>query len=161
LEQKDLNLLEESANTDSNSDSSAEGADECSQEEAGTTNKNTRKTYQPDVKYPLNLKSENQDCIKFSIVEYKPPGLKPGASEAGSRIVTLNSSRPEITGEGRTILGTITLPIPGGISDRNSADWGSNSISELQRALSTYQCKCNIGGSGPLLMLRRTEAAAC
>jgi hypothetical protein len=112
--------------------------------EAGTTNKNTRKTYQPDVKYPLNLKSENQDCIKFSIVEYKPPGLQPGGQ--GSRIVTLNSSRPEIAGEGRTILGTITLPIPGGISDRNSADWQGNQIGELERALSNISADSILEG---------------
>jgi hypothetical protein len=112
--------------------------------EAGTTNKNTRKTYQPDVKYPLNLKSENQDCIKFSIVEYKPPGLQPGGQ--GSRIVTLNSSRPEIAGEGKTILGTITLPIPGGISDRNSADWQGNQIGELERALSNISADSILEG---------------
>jgi hypothetical protein len=112
--------------------------------EAGTTNKNTRKNYQPDVKYPLNLKSENQDCIKFSIVEYKPPGLQPGGQ--GSRIVTLNSSRPEIAGEGRTILGTITLPIPGGISDRNSADWQGNQIGELERALSNISADSILEG---------------
>jgi hypothetical protein len=133
------------ANTDPNSDSSTEGADDVAKE-AGTTNKNTRKTYQPDVKYPLNLKSENQDCIKFSIVEYKPPGLKPGASEAGSRIVTLNSSRPEITGEGRTILGTITLPIPGGIGDRNSADWSGNSLGEITKFFAGISMQGILGG---------------
>jgi hypothetical protein len=134
-----------SANTNPNSDSSTEGAADLAKE-AGTTNKNTRKTYQLDVKYPLNLKSENQDCIKFSIVEYKPPGLKPGASEAGSRIVTLNSSKPEIAGEGRTILGTITLPIPGGISDRNSADWSGNSLGEITKFFAGISMQGILGG---------------
>jgi hypothetical protein len=132
-----------SSGADPNSDSSTEDAEDLAKE-AGTTNKNTRKTYQPDVKYPLNLKSENQDCIKFSIVEYKPPGLKPGGQ--GSRIVTLNSSRPEIAGEGRTILGTITLPIPGGISDRNSAYWLDNSLGEIANFFAGISMQGILGG---------------
>jgi hypothetical protein len=149
------------ANTDPNSDSSAEGAAALSaaQEELEQGfNEKTRKDYQPDVKYPLNLNLDHQDCIKFSIYEYKAPGLKPGASEAGSRIVILNNSRPEFKEQDRKILGTITLPIPGGINDRNAADWGSNSISELQRAFTNISISAITGGSESGVDATRTEA---
>jgi hypothetical protein len=95
-------------------------------------------------KYPLNLNLNLQDCIKFSIVEYKPPGLRPGAE--GSRIVTLNSSRPEIAGEGRNILGTITLPIPGGISDRNSVDWNGDRLGEITKFFAGISMGAMLGG---------------
>jgi hypothetical protein len=111
-------------------------------------NKNTRKAeeYQ-DVKYPLNLKLENQDCIKFSIAEYKAPGVKPGSSDAGSRIVTLSNSKPELgKGKDRKILATITLPIPAGINDRNPADWGGNELGELQRAFTNISIGAITGG---------------
>ena len=109
-------------------------------------NKTTREKYQ-DVKYPLNLKLENQDCIKFSIAEYKAPGVKPGSSDAGSRIVTLSNSKPKLgTGKDRKIIATITLPIPAGINDRNPADWSSNELGELQRAFTNISISAITGG---------------
>jgi hypothetical protein len=133
------------AREDPNSDSSTEGAESLGDfaREAGT-NKNTRTNYGGDNKYPLNLNLNLQDCIKFSIVEYKPPGLQPGAE--GSRIVTLNSSRPEIAGEGRTILGTITLPIPGGISDRNSVNWNGDRLGEITKFFAGISMGAMLGG---------------
>jgi hypothetical protein len=109
--------------------------------------KNTRENYQ-DAKYPLNLKLENQDCIKFSIVEYKAPGVKPGSSEAGSRIVALQNIKNEVRPgfKDRKILSTITLPIPGGISDRNPADWGGNIIDELQKGFADISLSAILGG---------------
>jgi hypothetical protein len=105
---------------------------------------NTRKNYE-DAKYPLNLKLENQDCIKFSIVEYKAPGIKPGSSEAGSRIVTLSNTNPGF-GKDRKILATITLPIPGGINDRNPANWSDDSLDDITRAFSNIAMQSILGG---------------
>lgn len=107
--------------------------------------KNTRESY-TNVKYPLNLRSENQDCIKFSIIKYKPPGVKPGSSEAGPRIVSLQNANPTIKGRDKDILATITLPIPSGIGDRNSADWQGDTIKELQEAFASISIAAISGG---------------
>lgn len=128
-------------------------------EENAKYRSNTRPDYftSPPLKYPLNLSLTNQDCIKFSIIEYKPPGVKPNTSESGSRIVSLvNESRnkdglkvPGLPkGQSRKILGTIILPIPGGISDRNTADWSGDKLDEFQRALSDMAFS-GITGGGP------------
>jgi len=91
---------------------------------------NTRLDY-GDVKYPLNLSTTHQDCIKFTILEYLPPGLssKGGGSEQ-SRIVTLDKGDPRIGG--RKPLGTVTLPIPAGINDSNTVNWADDDMGELQ-----------------------------
>lgn len=108
--------------------------------------KNTRKEYQ-DVRYPINLSLENQDCIKFTIVEYKAPGVKPGSSEAGSRIVTLDRGRPQLgKGKDRKALATITLPIPAGIGDRNSADWQGSPLDEISKAFTDISLSAIMGG---------------
>jgi hypothetical protein len=112
-------------------------------ESGGGFKKNTRENYQ-DVKYPLNLKLENQDCIKFSILKYIPPGVKPGASNAQSRIVKLqDGSKPGINGKP---IATITLPIPAGINDRNPADWSSSSLDDITRAFSNISMQTILNG---------------
>lgn len=94
----------------------------------------TRKEY-GDVKYPVGLDPKVQDCIKFSIFEYKAPGVQPGNSAAGSRIVSIINKNPGFGNErDKKILGTITLPIPGGINDSNTVNWQGNSLDELMRA---------------------------
>jgi hypothetical protein len=106
----------------------------------------TRKDY-GNVQYPENLNPQVQDCIKFSIFEYKAPGVQPGTSAAGSRIVSLVGGNPGFkTGKDRKILGTITLPIPGGINDSNSADWQNDSMGELTRALANISGQTILGG---------------
>lgn len=104
----------------------------------------TRKDY-GDVKYPENLNLTVQDCIKFSIFEYKAPGVQPGTSAAGSRIVSLVGGNPGFK-DRKNILGTITLPIPGGINDSNSADWSSGQIDEFTRALANISGQTILGG---------------
>jgi len=91
---------------------------------------NTRVKYD-DVKYPENLSVDHQDCIKFTILEYLPPGLDSKGRSEQSRIVTLKNNNPTI-GE-RKSLGTITLPIPAGINDSNTVDWSDDSIDEVQK----------------------------
>lgn len=103
-----------------------------------------QRTNYPDIHYPLNLRLENQDCIKFSIIEYVPPGLTIGQSQSVSRNVKLNGNRPTV-GE-RNILGTITLPVPAGITDRNALDWQGGGINEFQEILSSISMQTILGG---------------
>lgn len=97
--------------------------------------------YRDDLKYPLDLKSEVQDTIRFTILEYSPSFAKENLSQGGTgqfgsskvRRVTLESSGiPVVKGSKR--IGTITLPIPAGISDGNTAGWQDDRLNQLQAA---------------------------
>jgi hypothetical protein len=93
--------------------------------------------YGTDLKYPLNLKSEVQDVIKFSILEYSPSLAKENQSTTGqfgsgkSRVVTLESSGIPIV-KGSTRIGVVTLPIPAGINDGNTVGWQNDQLNMLQ-----------------------------
>ncbi len=97
-----------------------------------------------NLRYPTSL-SDNQDCIKFSIVEYSPRGL--GQAVEGSRVVILRNNRPDLQTEGRKILGTITLPIPGGIVDSNGVDWAGDSLDEIKKIFGNVALE-SMGGGG-------------
>ena len=93
--------------------------------------------YGDDLKYPLNLKSEVQDVIKFSILEYSPSLAKENQSTTGqfgsgkNRTVRLESSGIPVV-KGSTRIGVITLPIPAGISDGNTVGWQDDQLNMLQ-----------------------------
>lgn len=112
------------------------------QKEAGTFLSGTKEKYS-DAKYPLDLKAEKQDCIKFTIIKYKPSGLST-AQKPSARVVTVENSRPVI---GKEFLGTITLPIPGGISDQNLATWSPDSIDTLMKGAADVVSKFIGGGA--------------
>jgi len=92
----------------------------------------TRTQYE-DLVYPLDLAASHQDIVKFSILKYVPSLSEKGRQSDGvstsGRIVTLKDGKPIVKGSER--LGTITLPIPSGISDGNSARWQEDSLNEL------------------------------
>jgi hypothetical protein len=98
--------------------------------EVGSTKDGTRTSYATNMKYPINLQSEVQDVIKFSILEYSP-SLAAG-NQGKNRIVILEGNNPIIKGSKR--IGVITLPIPAGISDSNPVGWQSDTINDLQKA---------------------------
>lgn len=99
-------------------------------EEKGTAKEGTRTAY-TNVRYPLNLSSEHQDCIKFSILEYRPSLASGNENAQGdvSRLVEVKDGVPQI---GKKPLGTITLPIPAGINDSNSVSWQEDTMNVLQ-----------------------------
>jgi hypothetical protein len=109
----------------------------------------TRKAY-TDVKYPLDLQANFQDCIKFAIIEYKPAGL--GEQKSNGRVVSVNGGNPKI-GD-RKILGTITLPIPGGISDTNTVSWQQDTLDTIAKGFASVAQAGISGGAEPA-----TEAA--
>ena len=92
----------------------------------------TRTTYE-DLVYPLDLAASHQDIVKFSILKYVPSlseaGRQSGGVSTSGRIVTLKDGKPIVKGSER--LGTITLPIPSGISDGNNARWQEEGLNEL------------------------------
>ena len=113
--------------TEAGAPTAAEKAE--AESEAASVKKNARTSYS-DLKYPEKLQLEYQDCIKFSALEYVAPGLNP---RGVSRVIPGNLKAKEEFGK-RQILGTATLPIPGGISDGNSVSWQNDSIDALSKA---------------------------
>lgn len=85
----------------------------------GEKNK-TRNDFSKNLKYPINLKSESQDVIKFNMVRYEPKKFQAEKLEFEERK------------ENRQIIGTVVLPIPAGISDMNACNWGGQDINAFE-----------------------------
>jgi hypothetical protein len=93
-----------------------------------------------NLKYPENLAETLQDTVRFSILEYSPSLSKQNQSttngQFGSgknrRVILESSGIPVIKNSKR--LGTITLPIPAGISDGNTVGWQDDSMNMIQEA---------------------------
>lgn len=73
------------------------------------------------LRYPINLKSEYQDVIKFKMVKYSPKALD---SKNKDKDLSPFAERRKITNE--NTIGTVILPIPAGIGDQNLVNWASN-----------------------------------
>jgi hypothetical protein len=111
-----------------------------------TSAQGTRTTY-TDVKYPLDLQANFQDCIKFAIIEYKPAGL--GAQKSNGRVLNIVQTKTGQTVGDRKILGTITLPIPGGISDTNTVSWQQDTLNTIEKGFANVaQGIITKGGDG-------------
>ena len=98
--------------------------------------KDGTRTQFPTLVHPEGLAESKQDVIRFDMMEYQPQKFLKG-SQIGF------TSRDPSQFRNRSI-GSVTLPIPSGISDQNSAEWGSNSMNALDIAkadiaLSTMQ----------------------
>ena len=79
----------------------------------------------PDLIYPEKM-SEDQDAIKFKILDYKPREWdkdQPGVLKERSR---KDASLDKIN------MGSVILPMPGGLKDNNTQDWGSGSLNPLE-----------------------------
>ena len=80
----------------------------------------TRDDFGEPLHYPAT-RDPKQDVIKFDMLKYEPKKVKGTAFD--------DRSAPS----GRTI-GTVTLPIQGGISDANACNWGDDTMGPLQLA---------------------------
>jgi len=74
-----------------------------------------------NMNYPIDREKNLQDIIKFDMLKYKPKKVE--AFSYGDR-----------EEKNRQTLGSVTLPIPGGISDANACDWGGDTMNPLQIA---------------------------
>ena len=78
--------------------------------------------------YPITLRKTDQDVIKFTVLEYKPRGFK---AKEGS----LDFFDERNVVKDRTIAGSVTLPIPGVVTDANACEWGEDSMTALDAAI--------------------------
>ena len=116
--------------TDSTIDKSANGSGNAALNEVQTgdnsrpSNKikadpKTRNSFPTGLRYPTDM-ADAQDVIKFDMLKYEPKKV------SGFGFSERNSDRASI--------GSVILPIPGGISDANACDWGGDSMNPLQIA---------------------------
>ena len=84
----------------------------------------------PTIIHPADLGASKQDVIRFDMHEYVPGELSSTSAGGGIDAFGFNSGTNNL---GPSI-GSVTLPIPSGISDQNKADWGSNSMTALDLA---------------------------
>ena len=101
--------------------------------EGTNTNFNTK-----SLKYPLNLHEKLQDCIKFSVMEYQPSKFKQGGGVLGG-FEEHDRGGGGLGGAGREWkdrkkLGSVVLPIPGGIREDNTVDWGDSTMNPIEAA---------------------------
>jgi hypothetical protein len=86
----------------------------------------------PILQYPEKLQIYKQDVIKFNMVKYSPKNFASSENSGFGFSSRIRAGSKDEAGNIRNIIGTVTLPIPGGISDGNLVDWGSQSMNALQ-----------------------------
>ena len=91
--------------------------------------------------YPETLRQSEQDVIKFTILKYQPRGFK-------ARENSLDFFGERSIFKGREPVGTVVLPIPGGIKDQNQVSWADDKMSATQIALSDIALSTITGGVG-------------
>ena len=81
------------------------------------------------LKYPIDMDTK-QDCIKFTMLEYRPRKLSPKLLGEGKVL----EDRPEAENKGeiQTRGKTVVLPIQPSISDTNAVKWGEDTMNAFQ-----------------------------
>lgn len=74
----------------------------------------------PTFQYPYRKLEKTDDYLHIKVIEYKAPGI-PGL---GSPAPTSNNNQV-------TVYDNIYLPMPQGIEDSNSVDWGDDSLNPI------------------------------
>ena len=91
--------------------------------------------------YPADIGKTNQDVIKFDMLQYKPK--KFSDTDFGFSSRTRNTDKK---GQIVDSIGTVVLPIPAGISDTNSAQWGGEPMNAKDAELSRLALSGITGG---------------
>ena len=93
--------------------------------ESGENKEGTRNNFGKYM-YPLTLGETTQDILKIDMLEYRPQSIDEN-KKFGS------------TGRKKgTTIGSVILPIPGGIKDSNKAEWGDDKMNSLQMAAANF-----------------------
>jgi len=94
------------------------------------SSKGTRSQNFGEYIYPLDLGVSTQDVIKFTMLEYVPTDINMSGGQYG-----IDSSARK---EKRNSLGTVILPIPGGIQDSNNVSWSGQNMNALEIAAANF-----------------------
>ncbi len=80
--------------------------------------------------YPIDLGKTKQDVIKFTMLEYVPKDFNQSGQFGFSDRDTFRDRDGK-----RNAIGTVILPIPGGIQDNNSVSWAGQNMNALEAGL--------------------------
>jgi hypothetical protein len=89
------------------------------------------------LRYPQKRIDASDDYLQILVVDYVPPGLNTNPSNLIQRNSTQALNSPEALAKNGSLkkpLYQILLPMPQGISDENSVDWGDDSLNPLAAA---------------------------
>lgn len=89
------------------------------------------------LKYPIDILDNQQDTLQITMYNYKAPlgdlfNPKPDKAINIPDIFTKGLQRNSAL---KTSIGTVILPIPGGIGDSNNVDWGSGQMNNMSAAV--------------------------
>ena len=121
-------------------------------EDSGENREGTRDNFGTYM-YPLTLRETNQDILKIDMLKYAPAGLDIKKDRAGLGEIGND-------GKERKSIGSVILPIPGGIKDSNKAEWGGNSMNSLEMAAADIAMESIEGGVGGFASAFGKTAAA-
>ena len=74
----------------------------------------------------------SQDFIKFTLLKYEAKDVGSGTGGTGFGFGDRERVGPKGESSSRTILGSVSLPIPGGIKDENGCVWGPDKMDEMK-----------------------------
>jgi hypothetical protein len=89
-------------------------------------------------RYPQKRIDASDDYLQILVVDYVPPGVSTNPSNLIQRNSTQALNSPEALAKNGSLkkpLYQILLPMPQGISDENSVDWGDDSLNPLSAGL--------------------------
>ena len=97
-------------------------------------------------RYPRKRIDALDDYLQILVVKYEPPGVKTSATDLIQRTSTQALAE---SGNLKSPLYQILLPMPQGISDTNLTDWGDDSLNPIAAA-AVNGSKAVIAGANPL-----------
>ena len=97
-------------------------------------------------RYPRKRIDALDDYLQILVVKYEPPGVKTSATDLIQRTSTQALAE---SGNLKSPLYQILLPMPQGISDTNLTDWGDDSLNPIAAA-AVGGSKAVIAGANPL-----------
>lgn len=137
-EAEEYNRAQGEPNKATNDNESADTKPASGPTDDGSAAEGTREQF-PNCRYPLDIGQLTMDVMKFDMYKYVPSGF----NQQG---FGFNTSARQ--GADRSSIGSVVLPIPGGIADQNKCDWGSSSATALDIAKANFASSAIFDGLG-------------
>ena len=137
-EAEEYNRAQGEPNKATNDNESADTKPASGPTDDGSAAEGTREQF-PNCRYPLDIGQLTMDVMKFDMYKYVPSGF----NQQG---FGFNTSARQ--GADRSSIGSVVLPIPGGIADQNKCDWGSSSATALDIAKANFAQSAIFEGLG-------------
>lgn len=83
----------------------------------------------PQLRYPIRKIDSLDDYLEIKVIQYVPPGYEENSKSLN---VSTSSETLKSSGSIEKPLITIQLPIPQGINDKSSVDWGSSTLNTAE-----------------------------